>query len=54
LLSKSIFGKKAFVAAPFHLWLQAKGWSEPKIVMRFWILSIIFAMLGLWLALISK
>lgn len=53
LLSKSIFGKKLFVAAPFHLWLQTKGWSEPKIVMRFWILSIVFALFGLWLALLA-
>lgn len=53
LIWKSVFGKKLFEAAPFHLWLQAKGWSEPKIVMRFWILSIVFALFGLWLALLA-
>lgn len=52
LLSKSIFHRKVFEAAPIHLWLQVKGWPESKIVMRFWILSIVFAMLGLWLALL--
>lgn len=54
LLSKKIFGRKVFIAAPFHLWLQEKGWPEPKIVMRFWIVSVIFAVLGLWLALLTK
>jgi phospho-N-acetylmuramoyl-pentapeptide-transferase len=53
LLSKSIFSRKVFAAAPLHLWLQVKGWPESKIVMRFWILSIVFAMLGLWLALLK-
>jgi phospho-N-acetylmuramoyl-pentapeptide-transferase len=53
LMWKSLFKRKAFEAAPLHLWLQAKGWSEPKIVMRFWILSMVFALLGLWLALLT-
>jgi phospho-N-acetylmuramoyl-pentapeptide-transferase len=51
---KHFFRKKLFAAAPLHLWLQNKGWEEPKIVMRFWVVSIIFALLGLWLALITK
>ncbi len=51
---KHFFGKKLFAAAPFHLWLQYKGWEEPKIVMRFWVISIIFALLGLWIALLTK
>lgn len=54
LLSKKFFHKKAFPAAPLHLWLQHHGWEEPKIVMRFWVISIIFALFGLWLALITK
>jgi len=54
LLSKKMFGKKIFVAAPLHLWLQEKGWPEPKIVMRFWIISIIFALFGLWFAILTK
>lgn len=53
LLSKSLFKRKSFEAAPFHLWLQTKGWEEPKIVMRFWILSMIFALFGLWFALLT-
>lgn len=52
LVSKSMTGKKVFDAAPFHLWLQVKGWQESKIVMRFWIVAIVLAMVGLWLALL--
>lgn len=54
LLSKQFFGRKVFEAAPFHLWLQAKGWSEPKVVMRFWVMAIVLALFGLWLALLSS
>lgn len=52
LVSKSVTGRKLFMAAPLHLWLQVKGWPESKIVMRFWILAIVLAMFGLWLALL--
>lgn len=51
---KKLAGRKLFAAAPFHLWLQYQGWPEPKIVMRFWIISVVFAIIGLWLALITK
>lgn len=54
LIWKKVFRKKLFVAAPFHLYLQQAGWQEPKIVMRAWILSIIFAIIGLFIALITK
>lgn len=50
LLAKRYWGKKVFEAAPFHLFLQNKGWEEPKVVMRFWLAGIMFAVLGLWLA----
>ncbi len=54
LLSRKFFGRKLFAAAPLHLWLQYKGWPESKIVMRFWLLSCVFAVVGLWLALLAK
>ena len=38
--------------APFHLWLQNRGWEEPKIVMRAWLAGIMLAIFGLWLGLI--
>ncbi|MCX8009052.1 MAG: phospho-N-acetylmuramoyl-pentapeptide-transferase [Patescibacteria group bacterium] len=53
LLSKTFFGRKFMPAAPLHLWLQYYGWSETKIVMRFWIIAIILAVIGLWSALLT-
>src|SRR3989338_6008626 len=50
LLGKRFLGRKIFPVAPFHLWLQLKGWEEPKIVMRFWIIAILFAVFGLMVA----
>ncbi len=50
LLSKKLRGKKLFAVAPFHLFLQHKGWEESKIVMRFWLISILFSVFGLMLA----
>lgn len=52
MLSKRILGRKAFKVAPFHLWLQDRGWEEPKIVMRAWLAGIMLAIIGLWLAVI--
>ena len=52
LLSKKFRKKKAFPVAPFHLWLQLKGWEEPKIVQRMWIASLILMLFGVWLAVI--
>lgn len=54
LLGKKYFKRKIFAAAPLHLWLQYHGWPEPKIVQRFWIISIVLAIFGLWLAILSK
>lgn len=50
ILSKKIRGKKIFEVAPLHLWLQIKGWEEPKVVFRFWLAQIMFAVFGLWLS----
>ena len=50
LLSKKFRKKKLFPVAPFHLWLQLRGWGEPKIVMRAWIISVMFAIFGLMVA----
>jgi phospho-N-acetylmuramoyl-pentapeptide-transferase len=51
LTSKKYLHRKIFIAAPFHLWLQYNGWPETKIVMRSWIVGIVLAILGLWIAL---
>jgi phospho-N-acetylmuramoyl-pentapeptide-transferase len=40
-------GKRLFRMAPLHHHFELKGWAEPKIVIRFWIIGIIFLMLAL-------
>ena len=47
-------GKKIFKVAPLHHHFEAEGWPSYKVTMRFWILSIIFAILGIILAIISR
>ena len=50
ILSKKIRKKKVFDVAPLHLWLQNKGWPEPKIVFRFLLAQVMFVIFGLWLS----
>ena len=50
MISKKFFHRKIFISAPIHHHLEAKGWGEAKIVMRFWVLAGIGAVLGLFLA----
>ena len=50
LLSKKFYKKKIYPVAPFHLFLQHKGWQEPKVVFRLWLLAFVFAVLGLAIA----
>ncbi|MBI5558176.1 MAG: phospho-N-acetylmuramoyl-pentapeptide-transferase [Deltaproteobacteria bacterium] len=40
-------GKRIFLMAPFHHHFEKKGWQEPKVVVRFWIISIIFGLMAL-------
>jgi phospho-N-acetylmuramoyl-pentapeptide-transferase len=44
---KSRGGKRVFLMAPLHHHFELSGWSESKVVIRFWIVAIIFALLGL-------
>lgn len=50
MLSKKILKRKIFLSAPIHHHLEAKGWGEAKIVMRFWVIAGVFAMIGLFIA----
>jgi phospho-N-acetylmuramoyl-pentapeptide-transferase len=54
IFSKKFFGKKVFVAAPFHHHLEAKGWEETKITMRFWVIAVALAFVGIVLALVES
>ncbi|OED48787.1 phospho-N-acetylmuramoyl-pentapeptide-transferase [Leisingera sp. S232] len=40
-------GRRVFLMAPIHHHYEKKGWAEPQIVIRFWIISLILAMIGL-------
>jgi len=53
VLSKKIRHKKIFLSTPIHHHFQAIGWPETKIVMRFWIIGAIFAIIGLIIVLIG-
>lgn len=55
ILSKRLRGgKKIFLSAPIHHHFQAIGWPEPKITMRFWILSAVSSMTGLFIFLVNR
>jgi phospho-N-acetylmuramoyl-pentapeptide-transferase len=46
-------GKKVFISAPLHHHFEAIGWPAYKVVMRYWIISVIFASTGIIIALIG-
>lgn len=46
-------GKRVFKVAPLHHHFQALGWSREKVVMRYWIVSVVCATLGVIIALVS-
>ena len=50
LLGKKFLKRKLLPVAPLHLYFLKRGWDEPKIVMRAWLLGAFFAILGLYLA----
>jgi phospho-N-acetylmuramoyl-pentapeptide-transferase len=47
-------GKKLFKLSPLHHHFEAIGWSAYKVTMRFWVLSVIFAIIGIILAIVSR
>ena len=47
VVSFKLFGKRVFLMAPIHHHFEKKGWPEPRIIVRFWIISILLALVGL-------
>lgn len=47
VVSFKLTGKRIFRMAPLHHHFELKGWAEPKIIVRFWIISILLAILAL-------
>lgn len=50
ITSLKFLKRKVFPVTPVHYWLEHLGWTEPKIVMRLWLLGIFSAIVGLWFA----
>lgn len=53
ILSKKLTGKKVFLVAPLHHHFEALGWPSYKVTMRYWIISIICASIGVIIASIA-
>ena len=45
--SFKLFGRRVFLMAPIHHHFEKKGWPEPRIIVRFWIISILLALVAL-------
>ena len=53
ITSKKIRHKKVFLSAPIHHHLEAIGWPETKVTMRFWLLGVVAAIIGVVLAIVG-
>ncbi|MCX6790817.1 MAG: hypothetical protein NTV62_01315 [Candidatus Gribaldobacteria bacterium] len=53
LLAKKFLKRKVFLCAPFHHHLEAKGWLPQQITMRFWLINIAIAIVGIAIRLIG-
>lgn len=51
IFSKRVFKKKVFISAPIHHHLEAIGWPESKVTMRFWLIANVAGFVGLLVAL---
>ena len=47
-------GKKVFLVAPLHHHFEAVGWSPAKVVMRYWIIGVIMAIIGMIITLVGR
>lgn len=52
--SKRWRGKKVFLIAPIHHHFEARGWPPEKVTMRFWVISVVCAIVGMAIALIGR
>ncbi|CAN5389866.1 phospho-N-acetylmuramoyl-pentapeptide-transferase [soil metagenome] len=51
IFSKRVFKRKIFISAPIHHHLEAIGWPETKVTMRFWVIACVTAFIGVFMAL---
>ncbi len=52
IISKRVFGRKLFRVAPLHHHFEALGWPSYKVVMRYWIVGVVAAIIGMTIALL--
>ena len=45
--SYKLTGRRIFRMAPLHHHFELKGWAEPKVIVRFWIITVILVLVGL-------
>jgi phospho-N-acetylmuramoyl-pentapeptide-transferase len=45
--SFKLTGKRIFRMAPLHHHFELKGWPEPRVIVRFWIITVVLVLLGL-------
>jgi len=50
ITSKRLFHKRVFISAPIHQHLEASGWPETKVTMRFWVIAVVASFVGVLLA----
>lgn len=50
IVAKKFWHRKVFISAPIHHHLEAKGWQETKITMRFWLIAAVLAAIGVLMA----
>lgn len=51
IFSKKVFKRKVFISAPIHHHLEASGWPETKVTMRFWVIAAVCSFIGVMVAL---
>ncbi|MFY9228503.1 MAG: phospho-N-acetylmuramoyl-pentapeptide-transferase [Candidatus Microsaccharimonas sp.] len=51
IFSKKVFKRKIFISAPIHHHLEAIGWPETKVTMRFWVIAAVCSFVGVMIAL---
>jgi phospho-N-acetylmuramoyl-pentapeptide-transferase len=47
VISFRLTGRRIFRMAPLHHHFELKGWAEPKVIVRFWIITVVLVLFGL-------
>jgi phospho-N-acetylmuramoyl-pentapeptide-transferase len=47
VVSFKLTGRRVFKMAPIHHHFELKGWPEPRVIVRFWIITVILVLIGL-------